>query len=65
MMTPTRYQTDAPQLLVLMLPFMPESHMYYVRKGDHEKAKKSMARIYGTAKDYDLVSYVALTFQLN
>ncbi|KAL1858280.1 hypothetical protein VTK73DRAFT_7864 [Phialemonium thermophilum] len=41
-------------VLILMLPFMPESHMYYVRKGDHEKAKRSMARLYGTPKDYDV-----------
>ena len=39
-----------------MLPFLPESHMYHVRRGNHEKAKKAMMQIYGTATDYDLVS---------
>lgn len=41
--------------LICMLPFLPESHMYHVRKGNNEKAKKSMTRIYGNAAGYDLV----------
>jgi len=43
------------QALILMIGFVPESHIYYARKGQHENAKRSMTRLYGTAADYDVV----------
>lgn len=44
------------QILICMIWMVPESHIHYARKGDHENAKKSMLRLYGTAPDYDVVS---------
>ncbi|KAI5457520.1 hypothetical protein BGZ63DRAFT_364860 [Mariannaea sp. PMI_226] len=41
-------------ILAILIWFVPESHLYYARKGDHEKAKRSMLRLYGTAPDYDV-----------
>ncbi|VUC36545.1 unnamed protein product [Clonostachys rosea] len=41
-------------LLLLMIWLVPESHVYYARKGQHEKAKRSMVSLYGTAPDYDV-----------
>ncbi|KAE8538162.1 hypothetical protein D1P53_005500 [Cryptococcus gattii VGV] len=41
-------------LFVLMLPFVPESPIYHIRKGNEEKAKKCLVRLYGTAPDYDV-----------
>lgn len=49
---------DVVQLFVLMLPFVPESPIYHIRKGNDEKAKKCLVRLYGTAPDYDVVSEV-------
>jgi len=46
------------QALILMIGFVPESHIYYARKGQHENAKRSMARLYGTAADYDVVCHL-------
>jgi MFS transporter, SP family, general alpha glucoside:H+ symporter len=43
-------------ILILLIWFVPESHLYYARKGDHENAKKSMLRLYDTAPGYDVVS---------
>jgi SP family general alpha glucoside:H+ symporter-like MFS transporter len=40
-----------------MIGFVPESHIYYARKGQHENAKRSMTKLYGTAVDYDVVCY--------
>ena len=34
--------------------FVPESHIYYARKGDHAKAKRSMLQLYNTAPGYDV-----------
>jgi len=44
-----------------MIGFVPESHIYYARKGQHENAKRSMAKLYGTAPDYDVVSHLNRT----
>lgn len=44
------------QILICMIWMVPESHIHYARKGDHENAKKSMLRLYGTAPEYDVVS---------
>lgn len=52
---------DVAQLFVLMLPFVPESPIYHIRKGNEEKAKKCLVRLYGTAPDYDVVSEVCYT----
>lgn len=41
-------------VLILMVGFLPESHLYHARKGNHEEAKKSMLKLYGTAPDYDV-----------
>lgn len=38
-----------------MIWFVPESHLYHARNGNHEKAKKSMIALYGNASDYDVV----------
>ena len=43
-------------ILICAIWFVPESHLYYARKGDHENAKKSMLKLYNTAPDYDVVS---------
>lgn len=43
-------------ILALGIPWVPESHLYHARKGNEEKAKASMVKLYGTAKDYDVVS---------
>jgi len=42
-----------------MLPFVPESPIYHIRRGNEEKAKKCLVRLYGTAPGYDAVSAVA------
>lgn len=58
--TPTKWRTIVATefiftgLLVLMVFFLPESHIYHARKGNHEAAKRSMLRLYGTAPDYDV-----------
>lgn len=44
------------QLLMILIWFVPESHLYHARKGNHDKAKDSMLKLYGTAPDYDVVS---------
>ncbi|WVW79024.1 hypothetical protein I302_100987 [Kwoniella bestiolae CBS 10118] len=41
-------------LFVLMIPFVPESHIYHIRKDNEEQAKKSMLKLYGTAPNYDV-----------
>lgn len=41
-------------VLAIAIWFVPESHIYYARKGDHEKAKRSMLKLYGYAPNYDL-----------
>ncbi|KAM0542659.1 hypothetical protein ACHAPJ_012691 [Fusarium lateritium] len=41
-------------ILVIMIWFVPESHLYHARKGNHEQAKRSMLRLYGSAPDYDV-----------
>lgn len=37
-----------------MVGFIPESHIYYARKDEHEKAKRSMLKLYGNIPDYDV-----------
>ncbi|KAF4956733.1 hypothetical protein FSARC_11501 [Fusarium sarcochroum] len=41
-------------VLVIMIWFVPESHLYHARKGNHEQAKGSMLRLYGNAPGYDV-----------
>ncbi|KAG5660827.1 hypothetical protein KAF25_002470 [Fusarium avenaceum] len=41
-------------LLILMVWFVPESHIYYARKSQHEKAKASMSKLYGNVPEYDV-----------
>lgn len=42
-------------ILMIMIWFVPESHLYFARKGEDEKAKQSMLKLYGNAPDYDVV----------
>lgn len=42
-------------VLMIMIWFVPESHLHYARKGEHEKAKGSMVKLYSTAPNYDVV----------
>jgi len=46
-----------------MIPFIPESHLHHARKGNDTKAKASMIRLYGTAPDYDVVSFITPKWQ--
>jgi SP family general alpha glucoside:H+ symporter-like MFS transporter len=39
-----------------MVWLVPESHIYYARKGEGDKAKKSMLTLYGNIDGYDVVS---------
>ncbi|KAK4565888.1 hypothetical protein LTR86_003737 [Recurvomyces mirabilis] len=41
-------------ILILLIWLVPESHLYYARKGDHERAKRSMRQLYGSVPGYDL-----------
>jgi SP family general alpha glucoside:H+ symporter-like MFS transporter len=41
-----------------MIGFVPESHIYYARKGQHENAKRSMTKLYGNAAGYDVVCHL-------
>ncbi|KAH7029489.1 general substrate transporter [Microdochium trichocladiopsis] len=41
-------------VLAIIIWLVPESHLYYARKGQHEKAKKSMIALYGYADGYDV-----------
>ncbi|OQV00276.1 hypothetical protein CLAIMM_05794 [Cladophialophora immunda] len=41
-------------ILIIMIWFVPESHLHHARKGEHEKAKSSMLKLYGTAPNYDV-----------
>jgi MFS family permease len=43
-------------VLCIAIWFVPESHLYYARKDQHEDAKKSMLTLYGYAEGYDVVS---------
>jgi len=43
-------------VIMILIWFVPESHIYHARKGNHEAAKRSMLRLYDTAPDYDVVS---------
>lgn len=47
-----------------MIWFVPESHFYLARKGEHEKAKRSMMRLYGYAPGYDVVSLICCKIPL-
>ena len=42
-------------ILMILIWFVPESHLHHARKGENEKAKKSMLKLYGNAPDYDVV----------
>ncbi|CAK1367616.1 uncharacterized protein RHO25_013134 [Cercospora beticola] len=41
-------------ILILMIWWVPESHIYYARKGNMELAKRSMLQLYGNAPGYDV-----------
>ncbi|KAL3965649.1 hypothetical protein ACCO45_002653 [Purpureocillium lilacinum] len=41
-------------ILLILIWFVPESHLYHARRDDHEKAKSSMLRLYGNAPGYDV-----------
>jgi len=41
-------------ILMILIWFVPESHIYHARNGDHEKAKESMLKLYGYAPNYDV-----------
>ncbi|CAK7234725.1 hypothetical protein SBRCBS47491_009046 [Sporothrix bragantina] len=41
-------------LAIICLVFLPESPRFYAQRGNHEKAKKTMARIYKGVPDWDL-----------
>ncbi|RSM14151.1 hypothetical protein CDV31_005487 [Fusarium ambrosium] len=41
-------------ILVILIFFVPESHLYHARKCQHEKAKQCMIKLYGTAPGYDV-----------
>ena len=38
-----------------MIWFVPESHIHHARRGEHEKAKRSMLTLYGNVPNYDVV----------
>ena len=40
--------------MICMIWILPESHLYYARKGDVERAKRSMRRLYGNVEGYDV-----------
>ena len=40
--------------LFILLWLVPESHLFHARKGNHEKAKHCMKRLYGYAPGYDV-----------
>ena len=48
-------------VLMVMIWWVPESHLYYARKGEHEKAKESMLKLYGNAPGYDVVCILSST----
>jgi MFS family permease len=48
-------------ILILLIGFVPESHIHHARKGNHEKAKESMLKLYGNAPGYDVVSNIPRT----
>ncbi|KAI5267423.1 MFS general substrate transporter [Aureobasidium subglaciale] len=41
-------------VLIIFIWFVPESHIYHSRKGQHEQAKKSMLSLYGNISGYDV-----------
>ncbi|KAL6890046.1 general substrate transporter [Trichoderma evansii] len=41
-------------VLMILIWFVPESHLHHARKGEHEKAKKSMTKLYGNVPGYDV-----------
>ncbi|KAK9319797.1 general substrate transporter [Lipomyces orientalis] len=41
-------------VLIILIWFVPESHLHHARKGEHEKAKRSMLKLYGNAPGYDV-----------
>ncbi|KAM5363636.1 hypothetical protein ACJZ2D_011920 [Fusarium nematophilum] len=41
-------------ILTIFIWFVPESHLYHARKGEHEKAKGSMLKLYGNVHGYDV-----------
>lgn len=45
-----------------MVWLVPESHIYYARKGEDDKAKKSMLTLYGNIDGYDVVSAFSWTY---
>ncbi|KAI4778085.1 MFS general substrate transporter [Aureobasidium sp. EXF-3400] len=43
-------------VLVIFIWFVPESHIYHSRKGQHEQAKRSMLKLYGNIAGYDVTA---------
>ncbi|KAI4726723.1 MFS general substrate transporter [Aureobasidium sp. EXF-10728] len=41
-------------VLIIFIWFVPESHIYHSRKGQHEQAKRSMLNLYGNIPGYDV-----------
>ncbi|THY41778.1 MFS general substrate transporter [Aureobasidium pullulans] len=41
-------------ILIIFIWFVPESHIYHSRKGQHEQAKRSMLKLYGNIAGYDV-----------
>ena len=41
-------------VLIVCLPFVPESPMHFARRGEHDKAKKSLKALYGHVQEYDV-----------
>ncbi|KAI4849160.1 MFS general substrate transporter [Aureobasidium sp. EXF-8845] len=41
-------------ILIIFIWFVPESHIYHSRKGQHEQAKRSMQKLYGYINGYDV-----------
>lgn len=41
-------------ILMILIWFVPESHLHHARRDEHEQAKRSMLKLYGNAPDYDV-----------
>lgn len=41
-------------VIIILVWLVPESHVHWARKGNHEKAKKSMLSLYGNVPGYDV-----------
>jgi MFS family permease len=45
------------QVSCILIYFIPESHIFYARRDEHEKAKQSMMQLYGNVSGYDVVGH--------